>query len=66
MGVTTVNDDVSFLKNGVTWLTLTISGKLGNELINCISSFHKEDDFARFLELVSEFLDAVGSLDSGT
>ena len=54
VGVTTVDDDITFLK---------VRLKLGDKRINCGASLDEKDDFAGTLELSDELLDRVGALD---
>lgn len=51
--ITAINDDITLLEVG---------DELLNEGVNSISSFNKEDDFARLLQLGNEFLNGMGTL----
>src|SRR5260221_10916781 len=54
MGVTTINDDISFLE---------MRNELLDEIIDGITGFDEKNDLARCLQLCNEFLDRMSSLD---
>ena len=56
VGITAINDDITFFEMG---------NKLLDEGVNSITGLNKEDNFARLLELCGELLDGVSALDFG-